>query len=219
MLHGVYLYYCCGSLVRASRALEPYVKRSHVAVWKWVQRLAPIADRFDVDRRRVRCLLLDETMVYVGGVQAWVWVAFEPYLRCFLAFRVSWLQNAVAAHLFLKELRSRYGWKPVYTDAAGWYPLACGWLRLEHHVYGEEWKELMERMNQYLKDRTEAFDDLFPCFKPDCDLKHVHNWLSGYRFYHNYVRVNEDLGRAPLQTDRRPEYQRFIHLLQEAILS
>jgi putative transposase len=219
MLYGVYLYYCCGGLVRASRALEPYVKRSHVAVWKWVQRLAPIADRLDVDRRVVRCLLVDETMIRVGGLQAWVWVAFEPHLRCFLAFHLSWQQSSLAAYLFLKELRARYGRRPIYTDGAGWYPPACRWLRLEHHVYAGEWRSLMERMNQYLKDRTEAFDDLFPCFKEDCDLNHVHNWMSLYRFYHNHIRVNLDLGRAPLQTDSLLEHKRFIQLLQEAILS
>ena len=40
-------------MIRASRALEPYVKRSHIAVWHWVQRLAPIADRFDAAQRLV----------------------------------------------------------------------------------------------------------------------------------------------------------------------
>ena len=80
-------------------------------------------------------------------------------------------------------------------------------------------EELMERMNQYLKDRTECFDDLLPASKKGCDMKHVHNWISLSRFYHNYVIVNEDLGRASLQHDDFPEYQRFIKLLEIAILS
>jgi len=206
-------------LIRASRALEPWVKRSYVAIWKWVQRLAPLCDRFDVKKGRVSCIFVDETMVRIRGRQAWVWVAFEPYLKCFLAFYVGWQQNTLVAYLFLKELRRRYGRKTIYTDDADWYPLACRWLRLEHHVYGDEWKEIMERMNQYFKDRTECFDDLFPCFKEECDLKHVHNWISVFRFYHNYVRVNEDLGNAPLQEDDLPEYHRFIKLLEEVTLS
>src|SRR5438132_14273689 len=54
MLYGVYVYLCSNSLRRASRILEPLVERSHEAIRQWVQRLAPICDRFDVDRRLVR---------------------------------------------------------------------------------------------------------------------------------------------------------------------
>jgi putative transposase len=218
MLYGVYLYYCCNSLVRASRALEPWVKRSHVSIWRWVQRLAPLCDRFDVDRKLVRTIFVDETMIKIRGRQAWVWVAFEPGLRAFLAFRISYNQSVPDAYLFLKELRSRYGRKPIWTDDATFYPDACKWARLEHHVYGTELKNLIERMNQSLKDRLECFDDLFPCLKEGCDREHVSNWIRVFRFYHNYVRVNEEIGRAPLQYDGLPEYRRFIGLLQEVSL-
>ena len=39
----------------------------------------------------------------------WIWVAFEPGLRAFLAFRLSYNQSILDAYLFLKELRIRYG--------------------------------------------------------------------------------------------------------------
>jgi len=39
----------------------------------------------------------------------------------------------------------------------------------------------MERMNEYIKDRTKAFDDLFPCKKPKFD--HVKNWFKAFRFF------------------------------------
>ncbi len=215
MLYGVYLYYCCNSLIRASRALESYIERSHVSIWRWVQRLAPLCDKFDVDRKLVRIIFVDETMVKIRGKQAWVWIAFEPGLRVFLAFRISYNQSTLDAHLFLRELRRRYGLKPIWTDDATWYPEACRWSRLEHHVYGQELKNLIERMNQALKDRLECFDDLFPCFREDCDLEHVNNWIRVFRFFHNYVRMNEEIGRAPLQFDTLPEYRRFIDLIME----
>jgi transposase-like protein len=122
MLYGVYLYYCCNSLVRASRALEPYVKRSHVAIWKWVQRSAPLCDKLDVDRKLVRTIFVDETMIKIRVRRAWVWVAYEPGLRAYLAFRISYNQSILDAYLFLKELRSRYGLKPIWTDEGVWYP-------------------------------------------------------------------------------------------------
>lgn len=183
------------------------IKRSHEAIRQWVQRLGPICDRFDVDRRRVRRVFVDETMIRIRGRQAWVWVAYEPGLRVFLSFRVSYNQSGLDAYLFLKELRNRYGRKPVWTDDAVWYPDACRVLRLDHHVYPVEWKNLIERMNQALKDRLENFDDLFPCLRDSCDHRHVNNWVSVFRFFHNIIRTEDD----------QPEYQRFIQSLSEAL--
>ena len=217
MLYGVYVYLCSNSLRRASRILEPIVERSHESIRQWVQRLAPVCDGFDVDRRLVTAIFVDETMIRIRGKQAWVWVAFEPGLRTFLAFRITYNQSIPDAYLFLKELRSRYGRKPIWTDEGVWYPEACGWARLEHHVYGTELKNQIERMNQVLKDRIECFDDLFPCLKEECDREHVHNWISVFRFYHNHVRTNGEIGRAPMEYDDGPEYLRFIRLITDAL--
>jgi transposase-like protein len=87
-------------------------------------------------------------------------------------------QSGLDAYLFLKELRVRYGRKPIWTDEGVWYPEACRMLRLEHHVYPVQWKNLMERINRPLKDRLENFDDLFQCLKEGCDLSHVTRWLN-----------------------------------------
>jgi len=84
MLYGVYVYLCSNSLRRASKILEPLTERSHEAIRQWVQRLAPVCERFDVDRRLVRVIFVDETMIRIRGRQAWVWVAFEPGLRVLL---------------------------------------------------------------------------------------------------------------------------------------
>jgi transposase-like protein len=85
MLYGVYVYLCSNSLRRASKILEPLVERSHEAIRQWVQRLAPVCDGFDVDRRLVSAIFVDETMIRIRGRQAWVWVAFDPGLRVFLS--------------------------------------------------------------------------------------------------------------------------------------
>ena len=219
MLYGVYVYLCSNSLRRASRILEPVVGRSHEAIRQWVQRLAPICDRFDVDRKLVSVIFVDETMIRIRGREAWVWVAFEPGLRCFLAFHISYNRSILDAHTFLKRLRTRYGRKPIWTDEGTFCPEACRYLRLEHRVYPTEWKNLIERMNQSLKDRLECFDDMFPCLKEDCDREHVHNWISVFRFYHNRVRTNEEIGRAPMEYDQGPEYLRFIDIIKKEVLT
>ena len=63
VFYWVYLYHCCNSLIRASKALEPYVTRSHASIWRWVQLLAPVCDWFEVDRRRVRTIFVGKTVV------------------------------------------------------------------------------------------------------------------------------------------------------------
>jgi transposase-like protein len=51
--------------------LEPFVDRSHEAIRQWVvQRLAPVCDGLDVDRRLVRKIFVDETMIRIRGRQA-----------------------------------------------------------------------------------------------------------------------------------------------------
>lgn len=64
----------------------------------------------------------------------------------------------------------------VYIDA-------CKWLRLKHIVYGTELKNIMERFIQQIKDRTECFDDHFPCVKDGCNMQHVWNWLRMFLLY------------------------------------
>ena len=55
-------------------------------------------------------------------------------------------------------------------------------------------------MNECIKDRTEAFDDLFPCKKPK--FEHVKNCFKAFRFFYNYVFTNEEIGSAPLTNEQ-----------------
>jgi hypothetical protein len=71
-------------------------------------------------------------------------------------------------------------------------------------VYDRPLRNLMERINQYIKDRTEAFDDLYPMRRPRHPFERVLSWLSGYKFLHNYVLTNTSLGRAPLEWSPPP---------------
>ena len=93
---------------------------------------------------------------------------------------------------FFKQLRTKFGNKPIYTDGAHWYNDACRWLRLKHIVYGTELKNIMERFIQHIKDRTECFDDNFPCKSHACDRKHICNWL---RMYILYLHMKTDRAR------------------------
>jgi len=172
--------------------LTPFVKRSHEAVWKWVQRYEPHRV-FDV--KRVQAFLVDETYVEVGSFEAWVWVAVEPVHRYTLGVYLSRHQNMIVAELFLKSLVERYGKHVVYSDGGTWYPEACAALGLEHRLHSPYEKSLMERANQYLKDRVEEFDDYYPCMKEGgCDLAHVRHWLDLFVDLHYARRRHMNFG-------------------------
>jgi len=92
------------------------------------------------------------------------------------------------AEQFISSLVKIHGHQhPVSTDGGTWYPQACRFLRLPHHIHSSYEKSIIERTIQYMiKDRTECFDDYyFPCRKKNCKLLHVWNWLNLFVGYHN----------------------------------
>jgi putative transposase len=77
-------------------------------------------------------------------------------------------RSILVAEQFLQELIKKYGKNPVSTDGGTWYPQACRFLKLRHHIHSYYERSIIERTIQYIKDRTECFDDdYFPCQKED----------------------------------------------------
>ena len=96
----IFNYFSSLSLRRASHVLGHIIKRSHVAIWKWIQKYSFVFD-FDVDKHDVNFIFINETKINIGGKKAWLWVAYEPQLKAFLSFYISWHQNSLM--LFHKE--------------------------------------------------------------------------------------------------------------------
>jgi len=98
-------------------------------------------------------------------------------------------RNMFVTEHFLSNIVEKYGEHPVSTSDGGtWYPpQACKFLKLNHHIHSSYEKSIIiERTIQYIKDRTESFDDYFPCRrKKKCKLKHVMNWLNLFVDNHN----------------------------------
>ena len=87
-----------------------------------------------------------------------------------------------------------YGKHTVYTDGGTWYDEACNVLRLKHYLHSSVEKSLMERVNQYFKDRIESFDDYYPCMQKDgCNLFHVHNWIQFFVTMYNDTTINNNV--------------------------
>ncbi len=181
--YGLYLYFSSRSYRFASKSLEQITKRTHVSIWKWVQKYAKLTDSFVIGRRRIKEIFVDETLLKVDGQNYWLWLAYEPNLHVCLLFHLSRERTIFVCYQFFRRIRTRFGNKPIFTDSAHWYNDACRWLRLKHVIYGTELKNIMERFIQQIKDRTECFDDNFPCKNHNCDKQHVDNWLRIYLLY------------------------------------
>ena len=124
-------------------------------------------------------------MIKIGPTYMWIWVAIEPENKQILAVTISKERTMLIAERFIVSLINRYGNHPVSTDGGTWYPQACRFLKLYCHIHSSLEKSLIERTMQDIKDRTEGFDDYFPCRMKNCKLKHVQNWLNLFAYQHN----------------------------------
>ncbi len=184
--YGLYLYLSGLSLRRASERLACFIKRNHVSIWNWIQKYHPL--KVSSRRKRILEYIVDETLIKVGSEYVWLWVAIEPKNKQILALSISKERNMLIAERFISGLVKAHGKHPVSTDGGTWYPQACRFLKLEHHLHSHYEKSIIERTMQYIKDRTECFDDYFPCKMKNCKLEHVRNWLQLFVDYHNKER-------------------------------
>jgi putative transposase len=102
-----------------------------------------------------------------------------------LGICISEERNLLVAQKFIRSLVDKYGKHIVYTDDETWYPEAYNVFGLKHYLHSSIEKSLMERVNQYFKDRTQLFDDYYPCIKNECNLFHVHNWIQFFVSMYN----------------------------------
>ena len=97
----------------------------------------------------------------------------------------------LVAERFLKALIIEYGKHPLSTDVVvehGTHKLVDFFEYRTSHIHSLYMREKYhrERIIQYIKDRTESFDDYyFPCGKEKCMLEHVRNWFNLFVDYYN----------------------------------
>ena len=108
--------------MHVTKSLEPIIRRTHVvAIWKWVvQKYSRVTDIFIVGKQRIKKIFVDETLLKINGRQYWLWLAYdEPSLHvCLLLFQLSRERTIFICYQFFKQLRTKFGNKPIYTDSA-----------------------------------------------------------------------------------------------------
>ena len=161
--YSLYLYFLGLSYRNTAKALQRFVRRSHVSIWKWIQKYKP--KRIITKRKKIDEFIIDETLIKIGSQYVWLWVAIEPNNKQILQMDMSFERTMLVAERFIASLLDKYGRHPVSTDGGTWYPQTCKFLKLKYHLHSSLEKSLIERTIQYIKDRTEGFDDYFPCKK------------------------------------------------------
>ena len=182
--YSLYLYFLGLSYRNTTaRALQRFVKRSHVSIWKWIQKYRP--KKISSTKTKVSEFIIDETLIKIGSDLIWLWVAIEPKHKQILHIDISFERTMLVAERLITSLVDKYGKHPVSTDGATWYPQACQFLKLDHHIHSFYEKSIIERTIQYIKEGIECFDDYFPCKRKKCKLKHVRKWLYLFIDQHN----------------------------------
>ena len=189
VMYSLYLYFLGLSLRNTSKALIIFKddKRSHVSVWNWIQRFGSLQI---YKRKRVSAFIIDETVIQIGNQHFWLWFCIEPIHSSVLGIHISEERNMLVAEKFIRSLVEKYGRHTVYTDGGTWYDEACNIIGLKHYLHSPFQKSLMERVNQYFKDRTESFDDYYPCRQMECNLFHVYNWIQFFVSMYNDTIAN-----------------------------
>jgi putative transposase len=122
---------------------------------------------------------INETSIRVGSDFVWLWVVIEPTDRTILGIRISVEKNMLVSEQFIQSLIKRCDMESTINISTNgdstWYPpQACRFLNVKHHNhYSSIEKSFIERTIQYIKDRTECFDDYFPCTRFNCKLEYV----------------------------------------------
>src|SRR4249919_4366320 len=133
IIYAVNLYFDGLSLRKTSKALSQFVKKSHTAIRDWIQKYQP--QRLSSKTKKIIEYIVDETLIKVGSEYIWLWVAIEPENGQILAQNITQERNMVIAERFLSGVVRYYGIHPVSTDGGTWYPMACKFLKLEHHIH------------------------------------------------------------------------------------
>jgi transposase-like protein len=118
--YGLYLYFSSRSFRLAAKSLASIKKRSHVSIWKWVQKYSGLIDRISLRNKPTvkKKIFVDETLLQIDGQDYWLWIAYEPNVnKCLMiCIYISRERTIFICYQFFKQLRKRYGRKPIYSQ-------------------------------------------------------------------------------------------------------
>jgi transposase-like protein len=145
----------------AGLSLRDLSERYHVtmasreSVRKWLHRFSRV---FSVGRRFRNAVALDETVVRLHGLRAYVWSAVDVDSGEILAVYASWGRSMLTALKLLRIVLDRCLNKPmIIVDRGSWYRWALDRLELKYRYQRFGLRNVVERFFGYLKQRARRF--------------------------------------------------------------
>ncbi len=147
----------------------------------WIQRLDP----YEIYKRKsVSDFIIDETLIQIGNEHSGYEIVLNLYTALYLEF-ISQKRDMLVADHFIRSLVEKYEKHTVYTHMVehGIHNMHATFC-IKHRLHSPPGMSLIERLRQYFKDRTESFDDYYPCNQNECNLflvqKRIQFFVSMY---------------------------------------
>lgn len=134
---------------------------------------------------RIPC---DETLIKVGSEFIWLWVCCNRVIKQANSRTISIhrKQHADSRKVSVRYIIKVHGKHPSQpTVEPGNQPICLQVFKTKSPLHSSLEKSLIEKTMQYIKDRTEGFDNYFPCSQENCKQSHVKNWLRLFVNYQN----------------------------------
>ena len=133
----------------------------------------------------------DETQLKVGSELIWLWwVAIEPTKdKEILSITISKERRiCLKPNIFLINSFKRI-WLSFCFNIIWWHMVSTTSMSVSETAASPSfyvWKKHHYWKDHAIhQDKTESFDDYFPCKKRKCKLKHVQQWLISLSDYYN----------------------------------
>jgi transposase-like protein len=128
---------------------------SRESVRRWFHGFSKL---FSVGRRFRYYVAVDETVVKMHGLRAYVWSAVDVDSGEILVIYASWNRNMLIALKFLRMVLGRCINKPlIIVDGGPWYRWALERLGLKYRYQRLGLRNAVERFFGHLKQRTRRF--------------------------------------------------------------
>ena len=79
--------------------------------------------------------IIDETLIKASSNFVWLWVSIEPRDKMILDIRISLERSMLVDEQFIQSLIRKYGKHNISMDSGTWYPQACRFVNVEHHLH------------------------------------------------------------------------------------
>lgn len=201
ILTALNLYFVCNSSTRQVSAFllqTLNVKVSHVTIFFWVRKFAPL---FDVIKDSYLSSInlnsdewhADETVIKVAGERYYIWFLIDSETRFVIAFHLSPYRDHTQAYRLFNKAKALGSPSAIVTDRLGSYNLAAKQIfKDSKHIRVESFKA--DISNNLIESFNGLFKDFYRCKKGFASYVSANNIISNFVFFYNFIRIHSSLG-------------------------